>query len=149
MLAVIGFATIYLLTSARKWFTRPKVQDSPDELAAIERELRLEEAAAAGRRTPDDAAPQGADQNELGRVDSLTLEVAAPGRTEIFRDPSMIPTRTPSVSAEATKKEWRRRYLWWPRMKALVFWFDGMWSEVGYHVLAARARERANFLRKF
>jgi amino acid permease (GABA permease) len=43
VLAVIGFATIYWLASARKWFTGPKVQGSPAELAAIERELNLEE----------------------------------------------------------------------------------------------------------
>ena len=36
---VVGFAGIYWLVSARKWFTGPRVQGSPDELAAIEREL--------------------------------------------------------------------------------------------------------------
>ena len=46
VLAVIGFATIYWLASARKWFTGPKVQGTPAELAAIERELKLEEAEA-------------------------------------------------------------------------------------------------------
>jgi amino acid permease (GABA permease) len=39
VLAVIGFAGIYWLVSARKWFTGPKVQGSAEELAAIEREL--------------------------------------------------------------------------------------------------------------
>ncbi len=43
VLVVIGFATIYWLTSARKWFTGPKVQGTAQELAAIERELNLEE----------------------------------------------------------------------------------------------------------
>jgi len=42
VLVVIGFATIYWLASARKWFTGPKVQGSAAELAAIERELTLE-----------------------------------------------------------------------------------------------------------
>jgi amino acid permease (GABA permease) len=42
VVAVIGFATIYWLMSARKWFTGPKVQGSASELAAIERELNLE-----------------------------------------------------------------------------------------------------------
>ncbi len=37
--AVLGFATIYWLVSARKWFTGPKVQGSAEELAAIESEL--------------------------------------------------------------------------------------------------------------
>jgi len=37
--AVLGFATIYWLVSARKWFTGPKVQGSSEELAAIESEL--------------------------------------------------------------------------------------------------------------
>jgi amino acid permease (GABA permease) len=46
VLAVIGFATIYWLASARNWFTGPKVQGSASELAAIERELNLEEVAA-------------------------------------------------------------------------------------------------------
>jgi amino acid permease (GABA permease) len=36
---VIGYAGIYWLVSARKWFTGPRVQGSPQELAAIEREL--------------------------------------------------------------------------------------------------------------
>jgi amino acid transporter len=39
VLAVIGFAGIYWLVSARNWFTGPKVQGSTDELAAIEHEL--------------------------------------------------------------------------------------------------------------
>jgi amino acid permease (GABA permease) len=37
--AVIGYAGIYWLVSARKWFKGPRVQGSPEELAAIEREL--------------------------------------------------------------------------------------------------------------
>jgi hypothetical protein len=36
---VIGFAGIYWLVSARKWFKGPKVQGSADELAAIEQDL--------------------------------------------------------------------------------------------------------------
>jgi amino acid transporter len=36
---VIGFAGIYWLVSARKWFTGPRVQGTPEELAAIEHEL--------------------------------------------------------------------------------------------------------------
>jgi len=39
VLVVIGFAGIYWLASARKWFTGPKVQGTPEELAAIEHEL--------------------------------------------------------------------------------------------------------------
>jgi amino acid permease (GABA permease) len=39
VLAVIGFAGIYWLVSARKWFKGPKVQGSAEELAAIEHEL--------------------------------------------------------------------------------------------------------------
>jgi amino acid permease (GABA permease) len=39
VLAVIGFAGIYWLVSARHWFTGPKVQGTPEELAAIERDL--------------------------------------------------------------------------------------------------------------
>jgi heme/copper-type cytochrome/quinol oxidase subunit 4 len=39
--AVIGFAGIYWLVSARKWFTGPRVQGSAEELAAIERELSV------------------------------------------------------------------------------------------------------------
>ena len=39
VVVVLGFATIYWLVSARKWFTGPKVQGSADELAAIESEL--------------------------------------------------------------------------------------------------------------
>ena len=41
VLAVIGFAGIYWLVSARKWFTGPRVQGSAEELAAIERELTI------------------------------------------------------------------------------------------------------------
>jgi amino acid permease (GABA permease) len=36
---VIGYAGISWLVSARKWFTGPRVQGTPDELAAIEHEL--------------------------------------------------------------------------------------------------------------
>jgi len=39
VLAVIGFAGIYWLVSAKNWFAGPKVQGSAEELAAIEREL--------------------------------------------------------------------------------------------------------------
>ncbi|MGI8452293.1 MAG: amino acid permease [Streptosporangiaceae bacterium] len=39
VVAVIGFAGIYWLVSARNWFTGPRVQGSAKELAAIEEEL--------------------------------------------------------------------------------------------------------------
>jgi amino acid permease (GABA permease) len=39
VVAVIGFAGIYWLVSARKWFTGPRVQGSAAELAAMEAEL--------------------------------------------------------------------------------------------------------------
>ena len=39
--AVIGFAGVYWLVSARKWFKGPVVQGSAEELAAIERELAV------------------------------------------------------------------------------------------------------------
>jgi amino acid transporter len=38
---VIGFAGLYWLFSARKWFKGPKVQGTPEELAAIERDLEV------------------------------------------------------------------------------------------------------------
>lgn len=39
MLVVIGFAGVYWLVSARRWFTGPKVQGDAAELAAIEADL--------------------------------------------------------------------------------------------------------------
>jgi len=39
VVAVIGFAGIYWLVSARKWFKGPRVQGTPEELAAIEQQL--------------------------------------------------------------------------------------------------------------
>jgi amino acid permease (GABA permease) len=39
VLVVIGFAGTYWLVSARHWFHGPKVQGTPEELAAIEQEL--------------------------------------------------------------------------------------------------------------
>ena len=39
VLIVIGFAGIYWIVSARKWFKGPKVMGTPEELKAIEREL--------------------------------------------------------------------------------------------------------------
>jgi amino acid transporter len=39
VLVVIGFAGIYWIVSARKWFKGPKVQGTAEELAAIERDL--------------------------------------------------------------------------------------------------------------
>ena len=36
---VIGYAGISWAVSARKWFKGPKIQGTPEELAAIEREL--------------------------------------------------------------------------------------------------------------
>lgn len=39
VLAVLGFAGGWWLLSARIWFTGPKVQGTPEELAAVEREL--------------------------------------------------------------------------------------------------------------
>jgi amino acid permease (GABA permease) len=41
VVAVVGFAWIYWLVSARKWFTGPRVQGTPEELAAIEHELEI------------------------------------------------------------------------------------------------------------
>jgi hypothetical protein len=41
VVVVIGYAGIYWLVSARKWFTGPKVQGTAEELAAIERELEV------------------------------------------------------------------------------------------------------------
>ncbi|WP_265568926.1 amino acid permease [Streptomyces hygroscopicus] len=41
VLLVLGFAGIWWLISARKWFTGPKVQGTPEELAAIEHELEF------------------------------------------------------------------------------------------------------------
>ena len=41
VLAVIGFALIYWLASARKWFKGPMVQGTAAELAAIEQELSI------------------------------------------------------------------------------------------------------------
>jgi amino acid permease (GABA permease) len=38
---VLGFAGIYWLVSARKWFIGPRVQGTPEELAAIEHELEV------------------------------------------------------------------------------------------------------------
>jgi amino acid permease (GABA permease) len=40
VVAVVGFAWIYWLVSARKWFTGPKVQGTAQELEAIEQELK-------------------------------------------------------------------------------------------------------------
>jgi hypothetical protein len=39
VLVVIGFAGVWWMVSARKWFKGPKVQGTAEELAAIEREL--------------------------------------------------------------------------------------------------------------
>ncbi|WP_045312928.1 amino acid permease [Lentzea aerocolonigenes] len=39
VLVVLGFAGVWWLVSARKWFKGPKVQGTPEELAAIERDL--------------------------------------------------------------------------------------------------------------
>ena len=36
---VVGFAGIWWVVSARNWFTGPRVQGTPEELAAIERDL--------------------------------------------------------------------------------------------------------------
>ena len=39
LLLVIGFAGVYWMVSAKNWFTGPKVQGTPEEIAAIERDL--------------------------------------------------------------------------------------------------------------
>jgi amino acid permease (GABA permease) len=39
VIAVVGFAGIWWLVSARKWFTGPRVQGTAEELAAIEQDL--------------------------------------------------------------------------------------------------------------
>jgi amino acid permease (GABA permease) len=41
VVAVLGFAGIYWLVSARNWFTGPRVQGSAEELAAIEHDLTI------------------------------------------------------------------------------------------------------------
>ncbi len=38
---VIGGTAIWYAVSARKWFKGPKVQGTPEELAAIERDLEV------------------------------------------------------------------------------------------------------------
>jgi hypothetical protein len=38
-MVVLGFAGMYWLVSARRWFTGPKVQGTAEELAEIEQEL--------------------------------------------------------------------------------------------------------------
>jgi amino acid permease (GABA permease) len=40
VVAVVGFAGIYWLVSAKNWFTGPRVQGTPEELAAIENDLK-------------------------------------------------------------------------------------------------------------
>jgi amino acid transporter len=39
LLVVIGYAGIYWMVSAKNWFTGPRAQGTPEELAAIERDL--------------------------------------------------------------------------------------------------------------
>ena len=39
VIVVLGFAGVYWAVSAKNWFTGPKVQGTPEELAAIEQEL--------------------------------------------------------------------------------------------------------------
>lgn len=39
VVVVLGFAGMYWLVSARRWFTGPKVQGTAEELAEIEQEL--------------------------------------------------------------------------------------------------------------
>ncbi len=41
VVAVIGFAGIWYAVSARRWFKGPKIQGTPEELAAIEHELSI------------------------------------------------------------------------------------------------------------
>jgi amino acid transporter len=41
VLVVLGFAGIWWLVSARRWFTGPKVQGTPEELAAVEADLEI------------------------------------------------------------------------------------------------------------
>ena len=41
VIVVIGFAGIWWAVSAKNWFTGPKVQGTPEELAAIEHELEV------------------------------------------------------------------------------------------------------------
>ncbi len=42
VVVVLGFAGIWYAVSARRWFVGPKIQGTPEELAAIERELSLQ-----------------------------------------------------------------------------------------------------------
>jgi hypothetical protein len=39
--AVMAVATLWWFVSTRKWFTGPRVQGTPEELAEIERDLAL------------------------------------------------------------------------------------------------------------
>ena len=43
-LVVIGGVSVWWFASAKNWFKGPKVQGTPEELAAIERDLELAEA---------------------------------------------------------------------------------------------------------
>ena len=44
LLVVMGAVTVWWFASARNWFTGPKVQGTPEELAAMEAELEALEA---------------------------------------------------------------------------------------------------------
>ncbi|HEY5263254.1 MAG TPA: hypothetical protein VIJ08_03190 [Acidimicrobiales bacterium] len=41
VVVVLGFAGIWYAVSAHNWFKGPKIQGTPEELAAIERELSI------------------------------------------------------------------------------------------------------------
>ena len=73
VVVVIGFAGIYWLVSARKWFTGPKVQGTPEELAAIEQELSSLMALIGARRRGMLTLEQLRVAVEEGEIDTVLL----------------------------------------------------------------------------
>ncbi len=67
VLVVLGFAGIWWLVSARQWFTGPKVQGSPEELAAIERDLERDRVTVAGAARERPPRPRGPPRRGRGR----------------------------------------------------------------------------------
>ena len=82
VLAVIGFALIWWLAGARKWFKGPKIQGTAEELAAIEADLTQFDTIA-DPRSCEEVLTRRPGQRSGGRRGSAALPfVSRPGRAQ-------------------------------------------------------------------
>ena len=75
-LVVLGGASIWYFVSAKHWFKGPKIQGTPEELAAIERDLEV----ICGSSLIEPATARSVEHRRPGGEDEIERRTAGEGR---------------------------------------------------------------------